>query len=64
MQRLRQELKIVAAFAGAGEDLYRGGLAAEQHDAGIGAAGALMLVSVGSGTVLVRRRRMHQPLPS
>jgi hypothetical protein len=31
-------------------------------DAGIGAAGALMLVSVGSGTMLVRRRRTHHPL--
>ena len=33
-------------------------------DAGIGAAGALVLVSVGSGTVLARRRRTHHPLTS
>jgi hypothetical protein len=31
-------------------------------DAGIGAAGALALVSVGSGTMLARRRRTHHPL--
>jgi hypothetical protein len=31
-------------------------------DAGIGAAGALVLVSVGSGTMLARRRRTHHPL--
>jgi hypothetical protein len=31
-------------------------------DAGIGAAGALVLVSVGSGTMLARRRRTHGPL--
>lgn len=31
-------------------------------DAGIGAAGALILVSVGSGTMLARRRRTHRPL--
>jgi hypothetical protein len=31
-------------------------------DAGIGAAGALVLVSVGSGTMLARRRRSHHPL--
>jgi hypothetical protein len=31
-------------------------------DAGIGAAGALVLVSVGSGTLLARRRRTHHPL--
>jgi hypothetical protein len=32
-------------------------------DAGIGAAGVLVLVSVGSGTMLARRRRTHHPLP-
>jgi hypothetical protein len=31
-------------------------------DAGIGAAGALVLVGVGSGTLLARRRRPHGPL--
>jgi hypothetical protein len=34
------------------------------NDAGIGAAGVLMLVSLGSGTMLVRRRRTHHPLTS
>jgi len=33
-------------------------------DAGVGAAGVLMLVSIGSGTMLVRRRRTHHPLTS
>ena len=33
-------------------------------DAGIGAAGALMLVSIGSGTMYVRRRRTYHPLTS
>jgi hypothetical protein len=33
------------------------------YDAGIGAAGALVLVSVGSGTMLAHRRRTHHPLP-
>jgi hypothetical protein len=33
-------------------------------DAGVGAAGVLMLVSLGSGTMLVRRRRTHHPLTS
>lgn len=33
-------------------------------DAGIGAAGALVLISVGSGALGVRRRRAHQPLTS
>jgi hypothetical protein len=31
-------------------------------DAGIGAAGALVLVSAGSGTVLAHRRRTRHPL--
>ena len=31
-------------------------------DVGIGAAGVLALVSVGSGAMLVRRRRSHHPL--
>jgi hypothetical protein len=33
-------------------------------DAGVGAAGVLMLVGIGSGTVLARRRRTDHPLPS
>jgi hypothetical protein len=33
-------------------------------DAGVGAAGVLMLVSVGSGTMLIRRRRTQHPLTS
>ena len=33
-------------------------------DAGIGAAGVLILVSVGSGTMLIRRRRTQHPLTS
>ncbi len=33
-------------------------------DAGIGAAGVLVLVGVGSGAVVARRRRMHHPLAS
>jgi hypothetical protein len=33
-------------------------------DAGIGAASVLMLVSVGSGAMIVRRRRTHHPLTS
>jgi len=33
-------------------------------DAAIGAAGVLMLVSIGSGTMLIRRRRTHHPLTS
>jgi hypothetical protein len=33
-------------------------------DAGIGAAGVLMLVSLGSGTMLIRRRRAQHPLTS
>jgi hypothetical protein len=31
-------------------------------DAGVGAAGVLVLVGVGSGVVVARRRRMHHPL--
>ncbi len=33
-------------------------------DAGIGAAGVLMLVSAGSGAMVMRRRRRHHPLTS
>jgi hypothetical protein len=33
-------------------------------DAGIGAAGALALVSAGSGAIVVLRRRTHHPLTS
>ncbi|MFZ0378381.1 MAG: hypothetical protein WCD11_31910 [Solirubrobacteraceae bacterium] len=33
-------------------------------DAGIGAAGALALLSFGSGAILARRRRTHDPLAS
>jgi hypothetical protein len=33
-------------------------------DAGIGAAGALILVSLGSGAIVARRRRTHHPLTS
>jgi hypothetical protein len=33
-------------------------------DAGIGAAGVLALVSVGSGVIVVRRHRGHQPITS
>jgi hypothetical protein len=33
-------------------------------DAGIGAAGVLVLVSVGSAAIIARRRRTHQPLTS
>ena len=36
----------------------------EWDDAGIGAAGVLALLSVGSGAVVARRRRMHHPLTS
>jgi hypothetical protein len=33
-------------------------------DAGIGAAGVLVLAGVGSGAVVTRRRRVHNPLAS
>jgi hypothetical protein len=33
-------------------------------DAGIGAASVLVLLSIGSGAVLVRQRRAHHPLTS
>jgi hypothetical protein len=36
----------------------------EWGDAGIGAAGVLVLIGVGSGALGVRRRRAHQPLMS
>lgn len=36
VEGLGEELEVVAAGAGAGEDFYRGGLAAEEDDAGLG----------------------------
>jgi non-ribosomal peptide synthetase component E (peptide arylation enzyme) len=36
----------------------------EWGDAGIGAAGVLALIGVGSGVIVVRRRRPHQPITS
>ncbi len=36
MEGFGEELEVVASYAGAGEDLYRGGLAAEEDDAGFG----------------------------
>jgi hypothetical protein len=36
MEGFGEEFEVVASFAGAGEDFYGGGLAAEEDDAGVG----------------------------